>query len=64
MSSQRIYDNEVQYFWNDWAKGSDTVRFKFRAVRKGVYPCPPLTAECMYENEVFGRTDGYLFVIK
>ena len=64
MSSQRIYDNEVQYFWNDWVKGSDTVRFKFRAVRKGVYPCPPLTAECMYENEVFGRTDGYLFVIK
>lgn len=63
MSSQRIYDNEVQYFWNDWVKGSDTVRFKFRAVRKGVYPCPPLTAECMYENEVFGRTDGYLFVI-
>ncbi|QTQ16510.1 MG2 domain-containing protein [Treponema parvum] len=64
MSSQRIYDNEVQYFWNDWAKGSDAVRFKFRAVRKGVYPCPPLTAECMYENEIFGRTDGYLFVIK
>lgn len=59
-----IYDNEVRFFWNSFGKGFSTVEFKFRAVRKGVFPTPPATGECMYESEVFGRTDGYLFTIK
>ena len=63
-SKQQIYDNEVQYFWNSWEKGGTTVRFKFRAARRGVFPCPPATAECMYENEIFGRSGGMLYVIK
>ena len=63
-SKQQIYDNEVQYFWNSWDKGGTTVRFKFRAARRGVFPCPPATAECMYENEIFGRSSGVLYVIK
>ena len=63
-SKQQIYDNEVQYFWNSWEKGGTTVRFKFRAARRGVFPCPPATAECMYENEIFGRSSGVLYVIK
>ena len=63
-SKQQIYDNEVQYFWNSWAKGGTTVRFKFRVARRGVFPCPPATAECMYENEIFGRSSGVLYVIK
>ncbi|EEV19955.1 alpha-2-macroglobulin family protein [Treponema vincentii ATCC 35580] len=64
LSKQQIYDNEVQYFWNSWDKGGTTVRFKFRAARRGVFPCPPATAECMYENEIFGRSGGILYVIK
>ena len=64
LSAQQIYDSEVQYFWNSWTKGGTTVRFKFRAVRRGIFPCPPVTAECMYENEIFGRSSGILYVIK
>lgn len=64
ISSSRIYDNEVRYFWDNWPKGTGSVRFRFRAARRGVFPCPPLNAECMYESEIFGRTDGYIFVIK
>jgi len=59
-----IYDNEIQYFWDSFSKGHTSTTFKFRAVRKGVYPTPPVTAECMYEPEVFGRTEGYLYTIK
>jgi len=64
LSSQRIYDNEVQYFWDEWPQGSWAIRFKFRAARRGVFPCPPATAECMYEPEIFGRSSGALFVIQ
>ncbi|MCR5125980.1 MAG: alpha-2-macroglobulin [Treponema sp.] len=64
MSNQVLYDNEAQFFWDDFEKGTCTVEFKFRTARKGVYPVPPVQAELMYEPEVFGRSDGYLFVIK
>ncbi|MGP1577587.1 MAG: MG2 domain-containing protein [Treponema sp.] len=64
VSNYEIYDNEVQYFWNMWKKGSTTVQCKFRAARRGVFPCPPVTAGCMYENEIFGRSSGTLYVIK
>ena len=64
MSNQVIYDNEIQFFWDYFSKGETTASFKFRAVRRGVYPCPPASSECMYEPEVFGRTAGSLFTIK
>ncbi|MCQ2585246.1 MAG: MG2 domain-containing protein [Treponema sp.] len=64
MSNQAIYDNEIQFFWDRFRKGSTTAEFKFRAVRRGVFPVPPVTAECMYEPEVFGRTNGLLYTIK
>lgn len=64
MSNQAIYDNEIQFFWDRFRKGSTTAKFKFRAVRRGVFPVPPVTAECMYEPEVFGRTKGLLYTIK
>ncbi len=64
MSNQNIMDNEVQYFWDHFRKGSTTATFKFRAVRRGVFPVPPVTGECMYEPEVFGRTTGLLYTIK
>ena len=64
MSNQVIYDNEIQFFWDYFGKGRTTAEFKFRAVRRGVYPTPPVNGECMYEPEVFGRTGGILYTIK
>ncbi len=63
-SSKNIKDNEVQYFYNNFYSGGTYITFTFRATRRGVYPTPPVMAECMYEPEVFGRSNGYLFVIK
>lgn len=63
-NSQKIYDNEVQYFWNRIYPGVKYVTFTFRAARRGVYPLPPAMAECMYEPEIFGRTNGNLYTIK
>ena len=64
MSNQAIYNSEIQYFWDSFGKGKTTAEFKFRAIRRGVFPTPPVNAECMYEPEVFGRTDGILYTIK
>lgn len=64
VSHQAIYDNEIQYFYDNLRAGEAEVTFLFRAVRRGVYPTPPLTAECMYEPEIFGRTAGVLWVIE
>ncbi|WP_294427765.1 alpha-2-macroglobulin [uncultured Treponema sp.] len=64
MSNQAIYNSEIQFFWDSFGKGKTTAEFKFRAVRRGVFPTPPVSAECMYESEVFGRTDGILYTIK
>lgn len=63
-SNQSILDNEIQYFWDDFNEGVRTVEFTFRTARRGVYPVTPVLAECMYEPEIFGRTDGYLYTIK
>lgn len=64
ISSQALYDNEAHFFWDRFEKGNYTLEFQFRANRRGVYPVPPVQAELMYEPEVYGRSDGYLFVIK
>ena len=64
MSNQVIYNNEIQFFWDSFNKGTTTAEFKFRAVRRGVFPTPPANAECMYEPEIFGRTGGILYTIK
>jgi len=64
MDNQTILDNEIQFFWNYFGKGCTTATFKFRATRRGVFPTPPVTAECMYEPEVFGRSSGTLYTIK
>lgn len=63
-SNTNVLDNEVQYFWDDLYSGSRTVTFTFRTSRRGVYPTPPVQSECMYEEEIFGRSDGYLIKIK
>ncbi|MDR0685294.1 MAG: alpha-2-macroglobulin [Spirochaetaceae bacterium] len=64
ISNEAVFDNEIQYFWDSFEKGETTVNFLFRAARRGVYPTPPVQAECMYESEIFGRSDGALFTIK
>ncbi len=64
VSNKTIYDNEVRYFWDTYYKGKTVLNFSFRASRRGIYPVTPVLAECMYEPEIFGRSDGYLFIIK
>ncbi|MBR5932810.1 MAG: hypothetical protein IK002_02375 [Treponema sp.] len=58
------YDNEAQYFKNYMSAGTYTYTIKIRAVRRGEYKVPPVHAECMYEPEVFGRSNGSIFVIR
>ncbi|MBN2531643.1 MAG: hypothetical protein JXB88_02060 [Spirochaetales bacterium] len=61
---KKIYDNEVQYFFDNFFRGRQEVEFLFRLTTPGIYPTPPVYAECMYEEEVFGRTDGEIYVIR
>ncbi|MBO4629428.1 MAG: alpha-2-macroglobulin [Treponema sp.] len=64
LSNKTIRDNEIQFFWDSFSSGTTTVNFTFRAARRGIYPVPPVQAECMYEGETFGRSDGYLCIIE
>ena len=64
LSHQAIMDNEIQYFWNQFNRGESTVSFLFRTARRGVYPTPPVQAECMYEPEIFGRSQGLIYTIE
>lgn len=61
---QKIMDNEVIYFFDDFYAGKQEVTFLFRATTPGIYPTPPAYVECMYEEEVFGRNDGKLYIIR
>ena len=64
MSHKNITDNEIQYFWDEMHSGRYFFDFTFRAARRGIYPTPSVQGECMYEPEIFGRSEGYLFVIE
>ncbi|MCL2443422.1 MAG: alpha-2-macroglobulin, partial [Treponema sp.] len=64
LSHQAIMDNEIQYFWDRFNRGETTVNFLFRTARRGVYPTPPVQAECMYEPEIFGRSKGLIYTIE
>ncbi|MBQ9539544.1 MAG: alpha-2-macroglobulin, partial [Treponema sp.] len=64
LSYQGIYDSEVQYFWDYFPIGFQQVDFLFRAVRSGEYETPSATAECMYQSEIFGRSQGKVWKIK
>ena len=59
-----ILDNELQVFVDNYYSGNKYIDFTFRAMRRGVYPVTPVLAECMYEPDVFGRTNGYIYTIK
>ncbi|MDR2495354.1 MAG: alpha-2-macroglobulin, partial [Spirochaetaceae bacterium] len=58
-----IMDDEIRFHWDFFPAGRREVEFRFRAVMPGVYPTPPAQAECMYEEEVFGRASGELLII-
>ena len=59
-----IMDDEARFHWDFLRAGKQEVEFRFRAVMPGVYPTPPATAECMYEEEIFGRSGGELIRIE
>lgn len=61
---KRIGVNKVTYGFSDFYPGRREVTFLFRTYCPGVYPVPPAEAVCLYEEEVFGRTDGALYVIE
>jgi uncharacterized protein YfaS (alpha-2-macroglobulin family) len=60
---QFIMNDEVQFHWGNFKQGLQEVEFRFRAVMPGIYPTPAANAECMYETEVFGRSNGELIQI-
>jgi uncharacterized protein YfaS (alpha-2-macroglobulin family) len=62
--TQFIMDDEVRFHWDFFPAGMKEVEFRFRAVMPGVYPTPPVQAECMYEEEIFGRGAGELWRIE
>ncbi|HET6452512.1 MAG TPA: hypothetical protein VFI08_14440, partial [Spirochaetia bacterium] len=53
-----IYDDEVRFYFDQLDRGRHEVSFLFRTTTPGLFPTPPVTAECMYQPEVFGRTGG------
>ena len=60
----RIMKNEVRYEISQFYAGKQEYRFLFRAVYPGVYPTPGAFVQCLYEEEVFGRSAGWLGIIK
>lgn len=64
LSSQAIYDCEVQYFFDELYQGYQEMNFYFRATRKGTYNLPSASAECMYQEEIFGRTNGKIWTVE
>jgi uncharacterized protein YfaS (alpha-2-macroglobulin family) len=59
-----VMDDEVRFHWDFFPPGKKEVEYRFRAVMPGVYPVPPAQAECMYEEEIFGRGAGELIMIQ
>jgi len=64
LSNKEIYDNEIHFFWDNFERGCSSVTFTFRAARRGVYSLPPVVAQCMYEEDINSRGDGWLCTIK
>jgi uncharacterized protein YfaS (alpha-2-macroglobulin family) len=59
-----LMDDEARFHWDFFKAGRQQVEFRFRAVMPGIYPTPPSAAECMYEEEIFGRSAGELIRIE
>ncbi|UCF96206.1 MAG: hypothetical protein JSV89_13580 [Spirochaetaceae bacterium] len=61
---RRIYDDEVRFYYDTFYRGKREGSFLFRTTSPGTFSTPPATAELMYEEEVFGRTDGRQYRIE
>jgi len=59
-----LMDDEARFHWDFFNSGKQQIEFRFRAVMPGIYPTPPAVAECMYEEEIFGRSAGELIRIE
>jgi uncharacterized protein YfaS (alpha-2-macroglobulin family) len=59
-----MMDDEARFHWDFFNAGREQIEFRFRAVMPGIYPTPPAVAECMYEEEIFGRSAGELIRIE
>jgi uncharacterized protein YfaS (alpha-2-macroglobulin family) len=59
-----LMDDEARFHWDFFNAGRQQIEFRFRAVMPGIYPTPPAVAECMYEEEIFGRSAGELIRIE
>jgi uncharacterized protein YfaS (alpha-2-macroglobulin family) len=59
-----LMDDEARFHWDFFKAGRQQVEFRFRAIMPGIYPTPPAVAECMYEEEIFGRSAGELIRIE
>jgi alpha-2-macroglobulin len=57
-------DNMMVYRWTDFYAGSRDISFLIRVTTPGIYPTPPANASLEFEPEVFGRSEGRLFVIQ
>ncbi len=64
ISHQDIYDAEIRCFWDYMPIGGQNFEFLFRAQRSGEYESPAVLAECMYEPEIFGRSNGKRWTIE
>jgi hypothetical protein len=54
----------MTYMWEDFYAGQRDVSFLIRTTSPGVFPTPPTQAFLEFEPEVFGRSEGRLFVIR
>jgi hypothetical protein len=61
---QQVYDSAMTYMWEDFYAGQRDVSFLIRTTSPGVFPTPPTQAFLEFEPEVFGRSEGRLFVIR
>ncbi len=58
-----LRDDQVRLYADYMAPGIHTYRYAVRATSPGTYDHPPITAEEMYEPEIFGRTKAGTFVV-
>ncbi|HLP18178.1 MAG TPA: hypothetical protein VK470_18105, partial [Bacteroidota bacterium] len=52
------YDDRMLFFADFLPAGVHSYTYLVRAIHSGTYTQPSTRAECMYEPEIFGRTES------